>query len=135
MKVLNSLILILLINIFSCNTTENTECPEDLVCTEIFASIGTKIVNSNNEKVTLTKTVTEIEGSNNPIVTTEFNTFFDNYTVIDDSQKNKLKKQGSKVKFVAFNEKNQAIATEEFVIGHDCCHIVKMAGPEVITIK
>mgnify|MGYP000861798077 CR=1 len=135
MTIIKNICLLILIAIFSCSKKDVLECPDNIACTEVFVSIGVKIVNSNNEIVNCFKTVTEIEGQVNPIVNNIFDIAVGPYIILDDSQKSKLKKDGSKVIFTAYNEKDQVIAAENFVIGHDCCHVVKISGPESITVK
>ena len=72
MTIIKNICLLILSAIFSCSKKDVLECPDNIACTEVFVSIGVKIVNSNNEIVNCFKTVTEIEGQVNPIVNNIF---------------------------------------------------------------
>jgi len=120
--------------IFSCCKTEQSDCPTDLACTEIFASVGVKIQNSKNEDIKLSKTSTEIEGISNIITNTGFD-LYNYYVILDDLSKNELKKSGSSVTFKGYDNNNQLVVNEKYTIGHDCCHVLKIAGKEVIIVN
>ena len=117
--------------LFSCSKLESSECPTDLACTEIFVTLTVKIQNRNNESVFLTKTTTSIEG-NSKIITNSGWDKISAYNVLDDLSIKDLKKSGSSVTFKGYDDNNQLVVDEKFIIGHDCCHIVKIAGKEVI---
>jgi len=119
--------------LFSCSKSESSECPTDLACTEIFVTLTVKIQNRNNESVFLTKTTTSIEGNSNIITKSDWDKITA-YNVLDDLSLKDLKKSGSSVTFKGFDSNNQIIVNERFIIGHDCCHIVKIAGKEVIIV-
>ena len=132
---INLFIIFLSVALVSCCKEETPECRDDLVCTEIFVSIGVKVQNTNNQDVTLSKTTTEIQGTNIILTKTDFNPFSGNYTILDDLSKNDLKKSGSLVTFKGYDSKNQLIFSEIYTIGHDCCHIVKISGKEIIIVN
>jgi hypothetical protein len=124
-----------IILLFSCTKKESAECPEDLACTEVFVSINVQVKNTKNENVHLFKTITEIEGDDTILVKTNFTSLSDNYVIVDDLSKKDLKKAGSKVTFKGFDESNQLIVNEEYLIGHDCCHVIKLSGKDIIIIN
>ncbi len=131
----NHIIYLSIMLLFSCTKKETIECPEDLACTEVFVSVNVQVKNTKNENINLFKTITEIEGVDTILVKTNFTSLFDNYVIIDDLSKKDLKKAGSKVTFKGFDEGNQLIVNEEYLIGHDCCHVVKVSGKDIIIIN
>lgn len=121
--------------LFSCTKKEMMECTDDLACTEVFVSIIVQIKDAKNETIKLTKTTTEIEGSDTILIKTVFTTFFDNYVIVDDLSKKDLKRDGSKVTFKGYDESNRLIVNEQYMIGHDCCHVVKLSGKDIVIIN
>ena len=119
---------------FSCSKSEPSECPSDLACTEIFVTLTVKIQNRNNESVFLTRTTTSIEGNSKIISKSDWDKI-SAYNVLDDLSIKDLKKSGSIVTFKGFDANNQMIVNEQFIIGHDCCHIVKISGKDVIIVN
>ncbi len=119
--------------LFSCSKSESSECPIDLACTQIFVTVSVKIQNRNNEPVILSKTTATIEGNTKVITKSDWDKIID-YNVLDDLSIKDLKKSGSSVTFKGFDSNNQIIVNEQFIIGHDCCHIAKIAGKEVIIV-
>ena len=120
--------------LFSCSKSDSSECPSDLACTEIFVTLTVKIQNRNNESVFLTRTTTSIEGNSKIISKSDWDKI-SAYNVLDDLSIKDLKKSGSIVTFKGFDANNQMIVNEQFIIGHDCCHIVKIAGKDVIIVN
>jgi hypothetical protein len=117
----------------SCCKTETSDCPPNLACTEIFVTVGVKIQNKNNEPVILSRTTTTIEGSSKVITKSDWDKIID-YNVLDDLSIKDLKKAGSSITFKGYGDNNQLVVDEKFIIGHDCCHIVKISGKEVIIV-
>jgi hypothetical protein len=120
--------------LFSCSKSETSECPSDLACTEVFVTLTVKIQNRNNESVFLTRTTTSMEGTSKIITKSGWDKISD-YHVLDDLSLKDLKKSGSIVTFKGFDANNQMIVNEQFIIGHDCCHIVKISGKDVIIVN
>ncbi len=121
--------------LFSCTKKETIECPDDLACTEVFVSIIVKIKDVKGETIQLTKTTTEIEGNDTILTKTDFTSFFDNYVIVDDLIIKDLQKDGSKVTFKGYDESSQLIVNEQYIIGHDCCHVVKLSGKDIVIIN
>ncbi|MBK8349638.1 MAG: hypothetical protein IPL08_19295 [Saprospiraceae bacterium] len=125
---------------FSCSKPDSKEnCPEDLFCTEVFVSIGISVRDSNGKDVLLSKVVSTIQSSG--ITYTyipELPQSQNLYTIINDLQLKNLQKSGSEViveGFVKNAEKDVLFFTEKYTIGHDCCHVIKIEGKDVIVIK
>lgn len=132
---INLFLIFLSLALVSCCKEETSECRDDLVCTEIFVSIGVKVKNTNNQDVTLLKTTTEIQGTNIILTKTDLNPFYGSYTILDDLSKSDLKKSGSIVTFKGYDSKNKLVFSEIYTIGHDCCHVVKLNGKEIIIVN
>ena len=120
--------------LLSCNKNENIECPTDLACTEVFVSIVVKVKKSNNEFVKLEKTLTEIEGIAIEVGQNDFDPIYGTYTILDDGALKSVKKSGSKVTFKGFDTNNQLVVNEQYRIGHDCCHVIKISGKDEVIV-
>lgn len=109
------------------------DCPPDLICTMDYRVIGVKLTSEKNVipdeyRVFLT---------DNPRIilrkadTKESVDRGGNLIIAEDANMSKVSKSGSKVTFVAYANGEQIIK-EQYVIGHDCCHIKLMEGPKEI---
>ncbi len=119
----------------ACTKTEKADCPSDLACTQEYMSLSVKVLNNKGEDVKLSKTTAEIAGNTNIITKTNFEPFFNYYVILDDASLKDVSKSGSTVTFKGYYANNQLHFSEKYVIGHDCCHIVKMEGKDVIIIN
>lgn len=124
------------------NTTVTTEvnlkeeCPDDLICTMDFRAIEVIIENSNkNQPIDMAK-LHFPEAMQNKVKICTINYIGDQCKVFiaNDSEMGQFKKDGVKVNLVLYSNGN-AVATHEYVIGHDCCHIKLIKGENLIKIK
>lgn len=120
--------------LLSCNKNENIECPTDIICTQVIVSIGVTIKNNNNEFIKLSKTQTEIEGIAIEVGQNDFDPIYGTYTILDDGALKSVKKSGSKVTFKGFDANNQLVVYEQYRIGHDCCHVIKISGKDEVIV-
>lgn len=109
------------------------DCPEDLMCTEEFRSVGIFIKDGNDQPVSLDEYYTYHTG-NQKIYTFEQQYGEEGfYPVITDAQLPELNKTGSLVKFIGITAGDTI--TADFLIGHDCCHVLKLEGEGEIVIS
>lgn len=128
MKYTLSLIFILFF-ILSCeDASELTNCKDVEVCTDEYRSIVLKInAGANKTLPDSTHTMNTKNGSiysyNNHHNALEPNIF----VVITDSKKTELEVNGTLLLFEGFHQ-NTKLFSEPYIVGHDCCHIVKKQG-------
>lgn len=112
-----------------------TEQEETIICTTQFESIGVEITTSDhlfdafyllNDQTQEKKRI--IATPNNSQNTTAY------YTLIDDSLQKEL--QGKKVAYTLIAVKSGIQVIEEpYIFSADACHVFKISGKEIITIK
>lgn len=112
------------------------ECPDDLICTMDFRAIEVNVENANkNQPIDMAK-LHFPEAMQNKVKMCTINFIGEQCKVIiaDDSEMGHFKKEGVKVNLILYSKGN-AVATHEYVIGHDCCHIKLIKGENLIKIK
>lgn len=113
-------------------STEPLECPEDLGCTEEFVTFtyapkdnsGNAIILDTYYSQNLDNGMTY--GFNNPISPGNEGV----YGVISDAQMSQVKASGTVIRFVGLID-DEIVIEQDFLIGHNCCHIVALEGPGV----
>ena len=123
--------------IISCGDDDGSTqdpCASDLICTEEYRSILLTLEDSSGSPVILDAyTVTDEESG----TIVDFSTldFFGEgaYVIAEDSQFESVDMDGTSFIFEGFiNE--ESVVTASFLIGHDCCHIVKINGPDSLVV-
>lgn len=114
-------------------TRSDDDCSQVTACTEVFVSICIKIEKENQPqfKVNSLEVVFEDTGEKK-IIVDSFNT---TYCFINDRDLSKLQKSGTKVTLVGKDSKGTILFNEKYIIGHDCCHVLKLDGKDLIIIK
>ncbi len=114
-------------------TISVAECQEDIACTEIYVSVNVKIQKDNGAMykpkqlfITFDKT-----GDRHPV----FQGFEGIYAIVTDGDLGRLKKTGSVLTLEGYDENNNQIINEKYVVGHDCCHVKKIEGKDTIIVK
>lgn len=117
---------------FSCSKSTE-DCPDNIACTEVFVSICTKITKEGTPSFKPSKLeVLFTDTGESKTITTDFN---GTYCFIDDNDMKRVKKSGSPLQLIGKDEFDKELFNEKYVIGHDCCHVIKLSGKESITIK
>ncbi|MFZ1705779.1 MAG: hypothetical protein WAT79_15640 [Saprospiraceae bacterium] len=119
-----------------CNDNEN-DCPVDISCTEIFVSIivPLEFKNYSYNDLKYAQTIRKRDGNILSIhyyLPLALGPFY--ATIIDDNEMEKVKKSGEPILFKVYNDLEEEIYSEEFIIGHDCCHVVKISGKDKIIL-
>lgn len=123
----------------SCYTCkEDEECPEDIACTEVFVTVSIPLVFSNLSIGQLAFSTTVLKETGQELHRHEYNKPFDMgpyfAPVVDDLNLPGLKKSGSVVILTIFDKSGKNIYETECIVGHDCCHVLKISGPEKINL-
>jgi hypothetical protein len=111
------------------------ECPDDLGCTKQLVSIFVTILDENNTPIELDYTKTILVQKNTILTSTE-NPGFNNgiYELINDGAMPEISRFGSTIRFEA-GIQDAMLIDQEFIIGHDCCHILKLHGPDSLYVQ
>lgn len=119
----------------SCNTARKvTACPEDVVCTQLFAGINVYVTDANTAPVLFDDFYT-INTTTGETIRLEPNRGgMGHYTVLDDSYRKKLQNRTDRFQFVGVKN-NQRIVEELYTISADCCHISKVSGRDTVVLK
>jgi hypothetical protein len=109
--------------------TKPDECPSNIICTEEFVSLYTQILEEDLPVELESYRVENVENGE----TYTFENVDDNnaqglYIVITDAEFNEVKKEGTQLRLVGTTETDTEFIFD-FVVGHDCCHIIPLSGP------
>lgn len=129
-----SIFLFFALSLLSCCKDEQVDdCPQDLFCTEVFVSVTAKVQWMTNDIKRLnSKTILKRTGET---IHSDTLNEFQVISVVSDSELSKLTKMGDELILEIYNESNQLLQTENYIIGHDCCHVLKISGPDIITLR
>lgn len=114
-------------------TVSVAECQDDIVCAGNSVSVKVKIQRDNGEIYYPRVLVIKYDKTGEY---KEVHQEFDGTSnIVTDSDLGRLKKAGSSLTLEGYDEKSMLLFNEKYVIGHDCCHVIKLSGKDVITIK
>lgn len=126
---------------FNACKDEVTECDvEGVICTDVFTTKTISITNGNDEPYILDSyKVNKLDGEElfNIVVDTTQNTSTEKnglYQLISDTQFNDITKEGTDVLFTGFVN-DSIVVSENFRVGHDCCHVVYISGMSDIVVQ
>ncbi|HEY9117497.1 MAG TPA: hypothetical protein VIN11_06705 [Roseivirga sp.] len=117
---------------FSCGEGANPnldDCPAELLCTEELRSY-TYTPTENGEPLILDNFYVRNMENGNIYPNANLNTVTapGTYLVITDMAFNEIKKSGSLIRFFGIKN-NQIVIQTDFMVGHDCCHVIPLEGP------
>ncbi len=125
---------------FSCEETsdDNNECPENIACTEVFVTIGVHIEDLAGNPVVLDSAKVydgnfdliatyHAENSDDPFLNYGF------YPMASDSDLDQISFDGNPFSIRGWL-KDKLVIDEAFLIGKDCCHIMKLEGVDKVII-
>jgi len=56
------------------------------------------------------------------------------YVLVGDRSLKKLNKSGSRIRATGYKN-GKIMLDENYVIGHDCCHVLKFSGKDTVTVQ
>ena len=131
MKRTKLLILSSIIILFSCSeeVIPSNDCSQDLICTEEFRTLIFSPKENDQFKQLDTYYTLNLDNGN----TYNYQDWNDQsgnefYTIISDAEMNEIEKEGTNLRFIGIVGSTPAIE-QDFVVGHDCCHIIPLEGP------
>jgi hypothetical protein len=128
--ILSSVTIIMISCATQCNRTNPSEECKNVACTMDFRMITPNIIDTSGA-IIIQKTETVLNG-NIILIQDSSTTYNQYYSVIDDSNmKDLVFREESEVFFRIYS--NGAIIKEvPYIVTKDCCHIIKVSGPEQI---
>ncbi|MFY0592522.1 hypothetical protein [Roseivirga sp.] len=104
-------------------------CSSTMGCTEIFISLSYTPIDDNNQPIVLDNFYTQNLDNGNTYSIQDHNLDLQNsYIVIDDDQLAEINKTGTNIRFFGIVD-DQIVLQQDFVVGHDCCHVIPVSGP------
>lgn len=126
---------VLLLTLSGSSCEKESECPDDVICSMVFASIAVELVDADGEPVTLTKAEVTSKRLDGPIDPLAESTPAGPFIIVDDSHMPYLSKNDPrKFKFEGWID-DELVVSETYLIRHDCCHVKLVEGPERIVIE
>lgn len=108
------------------------ECSHEIACTEIFITFTYEPTDNQGNAILLDSYYSQnldngqTYGFNNPINPGSEGI----YGVISDAQMDEVKATGTVIRFIGLKD-GEIVIEQDFIIGHDCCHIVPLQGPGI----
>jgi hypothetical protein len=128
------LFFVIIILSLSCN--EVKDCGDHLICTEIYVSLTVQIKDADGEPALLDSAYSIHSASGKVYKNNEALMMLDPGTFIlwTDGELDITEKDGSKIRFEGWRSGKKVIS-EDYLIGHDCCHIELLEGNEIVILN
>lgn len=129
MKKVLFIVSVLILGLTHC--TKFHGCKVNTACTEEFRTIYVKVTSSSYHPLLDSYSTTRVKDGK--IVNDSGNLIFENPTILDDSGIKETTLEGETFLFEGYQD-GQKVISEEYVIRHDCCHIIKVSGKDTINL-
>ncbi len=108
------------------------ECSNDIGCTEVFVTFTYAPTDNQGNAIILDSYYSQNldNGQTYSFVEEDVQLNQGLYTVITDAQMDQLASSGTGIRFIGLKN-DEIVLQQDFVIGHDCCHIVPVQGPGI----
>ena len=144
MRLLKYLFLILILASASCKKADHKlvedghcGCDKNMICTEEFRSLVLNVKDKQGKPVVLDAIFTYKESTQEKIIVDDLSfqepPYQGSYSIWNDLQLKTSSKHGETIRVVGMI-KTKEIFSQPFKVGHDCCHVVKLEGPDTIEI-
>ncbi len=119
--------------VFSCTNEDDSlntsDCPADIVCTLVFTSLTFSPKDANNQPISLDSFYAQNLDNGNTYSISSGNLLnTTTFTVITDNEIDEIQRNGTNIRFIGL-QGDQIVVQQDFVVGHDCCHVVPLSGP------
>jgi hypothetical protein len=108
-----------------------------MICTEEFRSLVLNVKDKQGKPVVLDAIFTYKESTKEKIIVDDLSfqepPYQGNYSIWNDLQLKTSSKHGETIRVVGII-KSKEVFSQQFKVGHDCCHVVKLEGPDTIEI-
>ncbi|EMR01850.1 hypothetical protein [Cesiribacter andamanensis] len=113
---------------------QETTCPEELMCTEVFVTVGIRLTTPQGDPVVLDSYETKnLQTGQVYQFNEEYGSQQAYYPVLTDAQLRDVRKEGSSFEFTGL-QGGAVVVRERYLIGHDCCHLVLLEGKQELQI-
>lgn len=111
------------------------ECPQDLLCTMDYRTIGIAVKQKDGNTVKLDSVKVFLKDKPTEVFKNNMNVFLSdgNYILAEDNAMRLVKKNGSDVVFQGYKQ-GKVVASKTFLVGHDCCHIKMLSTSNEIIV-
>jgi len=132
-KLIFTLFSLLLILTACSNSDEDidntTECPDDVVCTEILISLTFSPKTGNGVPIFLDSYYSQnLDNGETYSILNSNVASTASYVVVSDEQLEEINQEGTNIRFIGL-QGNQIVVQQDFLVGHDCCHVIPLSGP------
>ncbi|WP_258102010.1 hypothetical protein [Marinoscillum pacificum] len=111
---------------------DENSCNDVEFCTEQLETIFVNVQDENGTVIALDSTGT-FKNEQLIFISSETEPNSPLYTVLTDLDKSEVDRSGTELTFKGWKG-GETYVEESYIIGHDCCHILKVEGPETITV-
>jgi len=120
---------------FTAYKEEISECDIDgLVCTEVLKVVSVEVKDESDEPILL-DSISVVKSGTSEVLFTENPTSTNGvYKLVSDTEINDIVKEGTDVTFYGYSNNSQIIS-ENYKVGHDCCHVVFLSGVQVLILE
>jgi hypothetical protein len=115
---------------------EQKECTGTEICTEVYVTIGFEVKDKSGTSVIL-DSIRTIIASTGELLPAEYDQtqgFDGYYAFVGDRSLKKISRKGTSLKVEGY-QKGTLIVDEQYLIGHDCCHLIKISGKDLIIVE
>lgn len=115
----------------------NTEdCAQVQICTEVYVTIGVYVQDAVSTPVLLDSLQIKLRATNEslPDENPDFSASNGYYVLVGDRSLKKLNKSGSRIQAKGYKN-GKIMLDENYVIGHDCCHVLKFSGKDTVIVQ
>jgi len=121
-----------------CDIVPEEECPENIACTEVFVTVSVPFQFKNIQKEQIRSSTTRLISSGTTLHQHMYiNDQIDDESyaiLVNDSHLSQIKKSGSNVQYTLFDKTGRQILIDTFTVAHDCCHVLKKSGKDILSI-
>jgi len=105
-----------------------------LACTEVLKVVSVEVKDKSDEPILL-DSVSVVKSGTSEVLFTENPTSTNGvYKLVSDTEINGIVKEGTDVTFYGYSNNSQIIS-ENYKVGHDCCHVAFLSGVQVLILE
>lgn len=121
-----------------CVNFPDEECPENIACTEVFVTVSVPFAFKNIQKEQIGYSTTKLFITGETILKhTYSNDQVDDESfafLVNDNHLDQIRKMGTDIQYTLFDTSGKQILVETFTVAHDCCHVFKKSGKDILSI-
>lgn len=135
MKTITSLLVaVTLLVLTSTRCESDSSCPEDIICSMVFAQIDIRVKDANGGSVLLEKAEVSSPHLDETLDALAKSPAGGPYLIVNDSHMPILSRDKARTFTFKGWKDGVLVVDEDFKIRHDCCHVVLVEGPKEVVI-